>query len=389
MLDFTIFGFIALASLISTFISSRLKAPAVIFLIILGMLFGPHCLGFIKENDTIKLFSEIGSVLLLFLIGMEFNFEKLKEAGLIKVSVIFLIEITFIFALMYSTFSLLGFEKEKSIYLSSIFAFTSTALVSRILKEMGLYKRKEVPVIIGVCVLEDISLVFFLSFVSSLAIRQEISLTTIALSLLESFLVLLFVIFLLLKFSKFVSTYFPKDNETRLMVAIGLLSFFLWLSNSLGMSSSLGAFVAGSIIFSFSTSKIRELIDEISILFVSVFFLSFGMYINPYSILFNLPIIFLLSVLVIIGKIISISSGFRIFGYPIESSFFASTSMTSLGEASILLASYGTSIGIISTDLFSIIPAVVMVTSSASFFLIKFHKEIGRFFERFFVFKKI
>jgi CPA2 family monovalent cation:H+ antiporter-2 len=386
MFDFSILGFIALASIISTIISLRLRAPAVIFLIILGMLFGPHCLGIIKESETIDLFSEIGSILLLFLIGMEFNFKKLKEAGFAKATTIFLFEFIFLFVLMYSTFSLIGFKKGEKIFLSSIFAITSTALLIRVLKEMNLDKRKEVPLIIGVSLLEDISVVFLLSLISSLALEEKISLDAIFFSLFKSFFVLFFVVFSLLKLFPFISSYLPEDEENILMLAIAFLSFFVWLTNALGMSSSLGAFIAGSIISSLIPIKINKLIEKTSTLFVSVFFLSFGMYINPSSVLHNLPIILLLSFLVIIGKLISVALGFSLFGYSAYSSFFASSSMVPLGEISILLASYGAKLGIISTDFFGIVSAIVMITSLASYPLIKLHEKIGKIFEKIFIF---
>jgi CPA2 family monovalent cation:H+ antiporter-2 len=380
MLDFTIFGFIALASLLSTFISSRLKAPAVIVLIILGMLFGPNCFGFIKESETINLFGEIGSILLLFLIGMEFNFKRLKETGLTKATIIFLFEFFFIFILMYIAFTFLEVKEGKKIYLSSIFAVTSTALVIKILKEMGMDRRKEVPLIVGVSLLEDISVVFLLSFISSLALEQEISLISIVTSLLKSFFILSLVIVLVLKISKLISAYFPKNEENMLMLAVGFLSLFLWLTNKLGLSSSLGAFIAGSVISSISP-KISKAIEKTSVFFVSVFFFSFGMVVDPSSIIFNLPLILLISSLVIIGKIISISLGFMMFGYSLESSFFASTAMVPIGEISILLASYGVDLGILSKDFLGIISAIVMVSSITSFPLLVAHKRIGEKFE--------
>ncbi|MFZ8830193.1 MAG: cation:proton antiporter [Candidatus Aenigmatarchaeota archaeon] len=170
------------------------------------------------------------------------------------------------------------------------------------------------------------------------------------------------------------------------MLAIAFLSFFVWLTNALGMSSSLGAFIAGSIISSLIPIKINKLIEKTSTLFVSVFFLSFGMYINPSSVLHNLPIILLLSFLVIIGKLISVALGFSLFGYSAYSSFFASSSMVPLGEISILLASYGAKLGIISTDFFGIVSAIVMITSLASYPLIKLHEKIGKIFEKIFIF---
>jgi CPA2 family monovalent cation:H+ antiporter-2 len=195
---------------------------------------------------------------------------------------------------------------------------------------MNLDKRKEVPLMVGISLIEDISVVFLLSLISSLALEEKISLDAIFFSLFKSFFVLLFVVVSLLKVFPLVSSYLPKDEENILMLAIVFLSFFVWLTNTLGMSSSLGAFIAGSIISSLIPLKTSELIEKISTLFVSVFFLSFGMYVNPSSVLHNLPMILLLSFLTIIGKLISIALGFSLFGYSIESSFFASTSIVPL-----------------------------------------------------------
>jgi CPA2 family monovalent cation:H+ antiporter-2 len=375
MQEFTLLGFIAMASLFSVLISLKLRTPSVILLLIFGMVLGPHGFGLIKESEIIDFLSEIGGIFLLFLIGFEFNFSRIKKFGAACI-VIFLLEFFFLFFLIYFPMRIF-FERNASIFLAIIFSITSTALVITLLKELKQNEREEVPLLVGISMAEDISILFIISVLSSLLIeKMTFSLELLFFPLIKSFLLITLITLLAMRALPFISSYLPDREDVNLMLCIFFLSFFVWLTSILNLSSSVGAFIAGSIISVLPGRKIKEVIEGNSILFISIFFLLFGMQVNPYSLLKNFGIILLLSFLVIFGKIASIALGFLLFGYSFESSIFAGASMVPVGEVSLLLASLGVKNGIFGSEFMGITSCVVMITSLLSFPLIKSHEKI-------------
>ncbi len=357
MFDFTPFGIIAIASIVATVISSKLKVPLTVLLILVGMIFGPGCLKLIKEDETIDTFAEIGSIFLLFLIGLEFNLEKLKPI-ILPASLVFIAEFIALFFPIYFFSLLVGFSSLQSFYLGVLFSVTSTALTVSILKDLKLEKRREVPLIVATSIIEDIVTLFLISFLSNLT---SLSFQTIFIPLVKTFFILTTVIFIFPKLLSFFSSYIPGGEENFLMLSISVITFFLWLSSNIGISPSLGAFIAGSVISSLKKEEIERIVSKVSVLFVSVFFISYGMMVQPSYILSHLIFLLPLFLIIIMFKVLGVAVGFLFTGNNLYSSLFAGTSMSPIGEVSLLLTLLAVKNNILPSETLGLVSSIVIL----------------------------
>ncbi|MEM5811707.1 MAG: cation:proton antiporter [Candidatus Aenigmatarchaeota archaeon] len=375
-------GIIAFASLVSLLIYSKSKIPAVIVLIILGMIIGPNGISIIKEDPIIDILSEIGAILLFFLIGMEYNFSRLKKLGL-GPYIMFIIELLITFVLSYSIARLLGFGVGPSLIMAIIFCNTGTAVLLRLIKEMNLEKGREniISSIVGISFLEDLVIVFLLSTISSIAIGNNFSIEYTIFSIIKALSVVLITIFSITTFSKKI---LPKiygfGEEGIYLFSFFILMLLTYLATLLGLSPAVGAFIAGSIISNIGNFKnIFKFAKNFSILFISIFFVSMGMKISPFVFVSSLTYVVIFSLAVIIGKIFSVTLGAFISGFDIRSSLFAGLSMVVIGEVSMYIALVGIKAGLLTEDFLGIVSGCVLTTFLSSYFLIKNEEKIYGF----------
>ena len=381
MIDFTIFTFVALSSILSTLIFYKFKVPSVIFLMFFGMILGPYGFRIVSKSEIIEIFSGIGSILLLFIIGLEFNIEKIREV-FSKSLLIFLFESFFIFFSVYIFLSFFNFGVSERILISLTCMMTSTAVTFKLLSELGLERKREKTFILSVSILEDIAAIFLLSFISSLNFANFVNIETLIFSLVKSIFLILLLILIFPRFLKPIFSSIPQSDENILMLSLFFLSIFLWLSNIIGISPSLGAFLAGSILSLLLSENALKIIEKSGLIFISFFFFSFGFYLDWKAVVQNINLLFLLSFIYIFSKSLAIFFGFRIVGFSIKSSVFSSVSMIPLGEMAILLASYGLKLGLISSGIFGVISSLAVITSLISYFLIKNYESISNLIEK-------
>src|SRR3989344_2771927 len=160
-------GLIILFSILGGVLAVRFKQPSVLGLLIVGAIVGPYSLGFIKDTSLIEAAIEIGAILLLFTIGIEFSLEHLFNYGF-RANIIAGIKLGTGFLLGYMASILLGFDVITSLYIGVILSITSTVIVIKILEQKGMSKRGEITLLITILILEDIFGVFALTFFSSL-----------------------------------------------------------------------------------------------------------------------------------------------------------------------------------------------------------------------------
>lgn len=161
------FSAVVLIAMLAGLIGARLKWPPVILLIIAGALIGPNTTGIIKTSGSIDFFAEIGAVLLLFAIGVEFNLARLIDSG-VRAAIIGFLEMGAIFVFMYEVAIIFGFEPINALVVASVFLFSSTAIMMKMLKQMGLNLRREVPVLFSVLIVQDLMAIFVITFFSAL-----------------------------------------------------------------------------------------------------------------------------------------------------------------------------------------------------------------------------
>ena len=300
---------ILIAGAITTLIFRRIKQPLVLGYIIAGFLVGPHfnLLPTVADVENIETFAEIGVIFLLFSLGLEFSFKKLMRVGG-EASITAFVEIFFITIAGYYTGIWMGWSTMDSLFLGGMLASSSTTIIIRAFDELGVKTKQYASIVFGVLVVEDIVVILLMVLLSTIAVTQQFEGTEIIFTILKLgfFLGLWFIggIFLLptlLRKSRAL-----LDNETLLILAVGLCLGMVVLATQVGFSAELGAFIMGSIIAETTAAeKVEHVFQSVKDLFGAVFFVSVGMMIDPQAIVeYGIPVL-LVTLLTLFGKLIS------------------------------------------------------------------------------------
>jgi len=365
---FLSFGILSLVALLGGFLSTRGKLPVVVGLILAGMLMGPYGLGVIKDNDFIHLFAEVGAVMLLFSIGVEFSLSKIMGSGvrvLLMASAIMLV----LFAVGYGLGVLLGLGYMQTLALAACLTFSSTAIFVRLLQQYKLVDQPQVPVLISILVIEDLVAVAAMAFFAALgpesAQAGQVPAVAIALSLLFSVAVM-GTVYLVVRASfkrlrPYTAGLHTRDNL--ILLALGLCVLLAFLAHAIGLSPAIGAFLAGSILAGFSIrDEVEKMLSPFSVAFSSFFFISIGLMVNPAIAIANWPLILLISGAFMLTAFLIVAFTMFLSGFTFSQSVLAGISMGVLGEFSLFLAKETNSL-VPSLDLITLMSASVMLTT--------------------------
>lgn len=356
-------GLLVLFAAVAGLVAVRFKIPPVLALLSAGILIGPHALKFIPESEAIALFAEIGAVLLLFTIGAEFSLAKLKAFGA-KAFSIGLFKLAVVFWLSFQTSLLLGLDGIASLYLSAILAISSTALTIKILEQKGLADREEVPYLVGALVVEDLFAIFALAFFSATSGTTP-SLLGWAASLLAALAILGVAYLVVLRVLKRATEWLEsgESKEAVLFLGFALAIGFSYLAKSVGLSTSIGAFLAGSIVASLPKGKVLEdAVTPFTLAFSSIFFLAIGLAVDL-SVVFQNP--FLAAVLVLAGvlfRFVATGTSLYLNGFGADKSTFGAAALLATGEFSLIIASEGAK-AVPAVDLVSLTSVMVFVST--------------------------
>lgn len=333
-------GYFLLFAVLGGLLSMRFRQPPVIGLLIMGALIGPNMLGIVSSQDLIMLFFELGAVFLLFEIGVEFSISKLLSSGFKAVSVAIL-KISLLFAFGYQIGVLLSLGFLPSLYLGFIFSISSTAILTKLAEQKGTSGRDEFSFLFTMLMIEDLFAVAALTFLSSLSHGEDFSAESTAFSILSALFILGFSYHVLRRALSRISDMLIqyKTEDTAIFLALALCTLLSIFAYWLGLSPTIGAFIAGDLMSMLPIcSKLERPLKPFVLTFTGLFFLSVGMMINPASILSNigieLPII--LSFIIASFSIVSLLT--YLSGFPSRSAIFSASSMVVLGEFSLLLA---------------------------------------------------
>jgi monovalent cation:H+ antiporter-2, CPA2 family len=368
------------AAAVITIFFKKIKQPVVLGYILAGLLVGPNFNLFpsVSDQDTIKIWAEIGVVFLLFSLGLEFSFKKLVKVGG-SAAITGLTEVSLMLLLGFGLGNLMGWSLMDSIFLGGIIAISSTTIIFRAFEELGLKSKQFTGLVLGVLVIEDLVAVLLLVILSTVAVSQQVHGAELMSSIfkLVFFLCLWFLmgIFLLPTFLKRVGSFLNK--ETLLLLSLGLCLGMVVLANEVGFSSALGAFIMGSILAETTQGhKIEQVISSTKDLFGAIFFVSVGMLIDPAILLKYAGPVFLLTVSLILGKLLFVTSGALLAGKPLKQSIQAGASMTQIGEFSFIIATLGLTLGVISDYLYPIAVGVSVLTTFTTPFMMQFAEPI-------------
>lgn len=360
---------------IVTIIFKKLKQPLVLGYIVAGFLVSPHMpytMSVIDETD-IKTWADIGVIFTLFSLGLDFSFKKIVKMGASPI----IATIVIVFAMMMLGISIghgFGWSKMDCIFLGGMLAMSSTTIIYKAFDDMGLRQQKFAGMVMSVLILEDILAIVMMVMLSAIAGgnnpdgEQMIgSVIKIAFFLVLWFIVGIFAIPLFLR-----SVRKLINNETLLIVALGLCCGMSVLSTKVGFSSAFGAFVMGSILAeTIEAEKIIKLVEPVKNLFGAIFFVSVGMLVDPKILIeYAIPILALVGS-ILIGQAIFGTFGFMLGGESLKSAMRCGFSMAQIGEFSFIIASLGLSLGVISNYLYPVVVAVSVITTFLTPYMIR------------------
>jgi len=366
-----------------TLLFKRIKQPLVLGYIIAGFLVGPyfHLTPTVADHENIETLAEIGVIFLLFSLGLEFSFKKLMRVGG-AASITAFVEIIFITAGGYFLGKLMGWTTMDSLFLGGMLASSSTTIILRAFDEMGVKGKKFAKIVFGVLIVEDIVVILLMVLLSTLSVTRQFEGMEMLLTILKLlfFLGIWFVagIFLLPTFLRMAKKLI--DEETLLILSLGLCLGMVFLATQVGFSAELGAFVMGSIIAETTVAeKVEHVIKGVKDLFGAVFFVSVGMMIDPKAMSeYAMPIL-LVTLLTLFGKLFSTTAGALLSGQPLKQSVQVGMSMAQIGEFAFIVATLGLSLGVISDFLFPVAVGASAVTTFTTPYLIKYSEPFYNF----------
>ena len=360
---------------VATVVFKMLKQPIVLGYIVAGFIASPHFSLFpsVVGEANIEFWAQIGIIVLLFSLGLEFSFKKLIDVGGSAI-ITALIIVLGMMSLGFAVGNYLGYGMVNSIFLGGMISMSSTTIIIKALTDLNMRQRRFVPMTFAVLIVEDLFAVVMMVILSSIALNNSVkggemvsSILKLSFFLIIWFTVGIFMIPTLFKrFKRYIS------NEQMLIIAMGLCFAMVLFSINSGFSAALGAFVMGSIIAgTVEAERIERLITSVKDLFGAVFFISVGMMVDPTVMVQHWSVIALLAVVVIVGMIVFGTFGMLATGQPLKLAMESGFSLTQIGEFSFIIATLGTSLGVLDKSIYPIIVAVSVITTFTTPFFIK------------------
>jgi monovalent cation:H+ antiporter-2, CPA2 family len=359
-------------------LSYRFKQPMVVGYIGAGMIIGPHTPPFslVLNLDVLNLFAEIGIVLLLFVVGMEFPIEKLRKIGK-KAFLIALSEAlgTFSIGFVVGQYTL-GFSFFDSLFLALAISVTSTVIVMKVLEELDMIKDESSVLILSVAIIEDILVISMLAILQSVGSTGGLSFADVGISV---GITLTFIAGVLVIGSKTVPKlvdYVSRTNQHDVLVVVILALVFSlsYIAYQLGISVAAGAFFAGVLIAESKSHAVsRVLATPIRDMFAALFFVSVGALMDISLLpLFIVPALVLIAVS-LVAKFMTVYLAAKLQGFGKLTSLRAGIGLSSSGgELALVVAKGGTDVGVTSSFLLPMIGAMTIITTFMSPYIIKF-----------------
>ena len=335
-------AFILLLGAVVTVVFKAIRQPVVLGYIVAGFLASPHFqyLPSITNEANIDFWAQIGIVVLLFSLGLEFSFKKLVNSGGSAV-VTALVIITGMMCVGFGMGRLMGFNSINSLFLGGMLSMSSTTIIIKAFNDMGLRQKKFASLVLAVLIVEDLFAVLMMVLLSSIAINKSVEGSELLYSVgkLVFFLVSWFLVGVYVLPSVLNSIRRYLNSETLLVVSMGLCLGMAVFSVACGFSLALGAFVMGSILAGTSyAERIEHVVTPVKDLFGSVFFISVGMMVQPAILAHYWGPILILSLTVIIGMIVFGTFGMLLTGQTLKVAIESGFSLTQIGEFAFIIA---------------------------------------------------
>lgn len=371
---------------IVTLVFKKLKQPLVLGYVVAGFIVSPHMpyTMSVIDNTSIHTWADIGVMFLLFSLGLDFSFKKIMKMGISPV----ITTCTIIFCMM--TLGIVvghsfGWKRMDCIFLGGMLAMSSTTIIYKAFTDMGLRQQQFAGPVMSVLILEDVLAIVMMVMLSTIAHGSDPdggqmvgSIMKIGFFLILWFVVGIFIVPLFLRTMRKLI-----NDETLLIVSLGLCCLMAVLSSKVGFSSAFGAFVMGSILSeTIEAGKIERLVTPVKDLFGAIFFVSVGMLVDPNILIEYAVPIFTLVLTILLGQATFGTFGFMLGGQSLRSAMRCGFSMAQIGEFSFIIASLGLSLGVTGKFLYPVVVAVSVITTFLTPYMIRLSVPCYSYAER-------
>ena len=351
---------------VMTLIFKKLKQPLVLGYIVAGFIASPHLslTPSVIDTASIHTWSDIGVIFLLFALGLEFSFKKIVKVGGPAV----IAALTIIFGMIFLGFTVgssFGWSKMDALFLGGMISMSSTTIIYKAFEDLGIAKKQFAGLVMSILILEDILAVVLMVVLSTVAVSNNFEGKELLFSVgkLVFFLTLwilvgIYLIPMLLRWAKKL-----MNDETLLVVALGLCFGMVVVAAKTGFSAAFGAFIMGSILAeTIEAEHIEHLVKPVKDLFGAIFFVSVGMMVDPAMIgQYWLPIV-VITLTVMVGQLFFATTGVLLSGQNLKTAMQCGFSLTQIGEFAFIIATLGVSLGVTSSFLYPIVVAVSVIT---------------------------
>ncbi len=354
----------------------KIKQPLIIGYLFAGIIIGPFTPPFslIANLDILHVFAEIGVVLLLFVIGIEFPIAKIKSIGKIAIGIASL-ELFLSLGVIFVIATSIGFSFMDSLFFAAALSISSTAVIIKILEDMGKIKKESTVLILGILIVEDVIAVILIASLQSVALVGAVSYeNVIIVSAIAAALIVGTLTIGARTIPRLVDIVARTEHrEILLLSVLGLCFGYALLSNLVGLSVGIGAFLAGVLVAESRSSEVSKILTSpIKDMFVGIFFVSVGALMDITQIQNYIFIALAFIAISIIVKFGGTLLGGFIFHQGKKTMLRTSLPLSSpRGEFSIIIVKVGVDMGAVSSFLFPLIGIITIITTFITPFMIR------------------
>lgn len=369
---------------VTTVLFQRLKQPVVLGYILAGFLIGPNFpFPLFADRRVVETLSELGVILLMFSLGLEFSLGKLFKlattAGLTA-----LLQSSLMLWLGFIVGQAFGWTTLESLFAGSIMAISSTTIIAKAFEEQNVRGGLR-ELVVSVLIVEDLIAILLMATLTAIATGTGLSASTMAFTAgkLAAFLVGLVAVGLMVVPRGVRAINRLGRPETTLVASVGFCFGVSLLAHELGYSVALGAFIAGSLIAeSGEHHEIERLVTPVRDIFAAIFFVSVGVLLDPALIAEHWVAIAVLTTVVVVGKVFGVALGAFLTGNSVRTSVQAGMSMAQIGEFSFIIAGLGLSLKATGQFMYPVAVAVSALTTLMTPWLIRASGPVANFVDR-------
>lgn len=358
---------------VATVLFQRLHQPVIFGYLLAGMIIGPHIrIPLVADPQTVRALSELGVILLMFSLGLEFSIRKLVQVSQ-KAGAVALFECSIMVSVGYLVGQMLGLTRMESVFVGAIVGISSTTIIVKAFQEQKV-KGRVTELVFGILIIEDLIAIFLLTILTTISRSGAVSPTDILVTAMRLAMFLAALIgFGILTVPRAIRAVQKLGQpETTLVASIGICFAAALIALAFGYSVALGAFIAGSLVAeSGHESEIEALVRPVRDMFAAIFFVSVGMIIDPAALTEHWKAVLALTLAVLVGKVLSVTVGSFLAGHGRRTAMKAGMSLAQIGEFSFIIASVGVASGVLRSWLYPVAIGVSAITTLTTPLLIK------------------